>query len=115
MVSFSSDICRLLQLCEEEDDATSALADGTVPKPEPDAQGHQVGANVLFQEVGFLFVRTIIYAICFINIFVVLHKFGLGFPILPYVAYYTLKGLNAYNLRVLKIEASLPMDIRMKE
>ncbi|KAL3851359.1 hypothetical protein ACJIZ3_013241 [Penstemon smallii] len=33
--SFSSEICRLLQLCEEEDDATSALA---VPKPDPDAQ-----------------------------------------------------------------------------
>ncbi|KAJ9690549.1 hypothetical protein PVL29_012944 [Vitis rotundifolia] len=48
--SFSSDICRLLQLCEEEDDATSALADGAVPKPEPDAQGHQIGASVLFQE-----------------------------------------------------------------
>ncbi|KAI3466709.1 hypothetical protein Pfo_023372 [Paulownia fortunei] len=31
---FSSEICRLLQLCEEEDDATSALA---APKPEPDA------------------------------------------------------------------------------
>lgn len=31
--SFSSEICRLLQLCEEEDDATSALA---APKPEPD-------------------------------------------------------------------------------
>ncbi|KAL2484073.1 Transcription factor VOZ1 [Forsythia ovata] len=33
--SFSSEICRLLQLCEEEDDATSALA---APKPEPDVQ-----------------------------------------------------------------------------
>ncbi|KAL8507062.1 hypothetical protein ACS0TY_017809 [Phlomoides rotata] len=32
--SFSSEICRLLQLCEEEDDATSALA---APKAEPDA------------------------------------------------------------------------------
>lgn len=34
-LGFSSDICRLLQLCEEEDDATSALA---APKPDPDAQ-----------------------------------------------------------------------------
>ncbi|KAG8365514.1 hypothetical protein BUALT_Bualt18G0112900 [Buddleja alternifolia] len=33
--SFSSEIYRLLHLCEEEDDATSALA---APKPEPDAQ-----------------------------------------------------------------------------
>lgn len=31
--SFSSEICRLLQLYEEEDDATSSLA---APKPEPD-------------------------------------------------------------------------------
>ncbi|KAG8385497.1 hypothetical protein BUALT_Bualt03G0051500 [Buddleja alternifolia] len=34
-LGFSSEICRLLQLCEEEDDATSGLA---APKPEPDAQ-----------------------------------------------------------------------------
>lgn len=34
-LGFSSDIYRLLQLCEEEDDATSALA---APKPDPDAQ-----------------------------------------------------------------------------
>ncbi|XP_042028964.1 transcription factor VOZ1-like isoform X2 [Salvia splendens] len=34
-LDFSSDICRLLQLCEEEDDATSVLA---APKPDPDAQ-----------------------------------------------------------------------------
>ncbi|KAK6149959.1 hypothetical protein DH2020_017484 [Rehmannia glutinosa] len=34
-VGFSSEICRLLQLCEEEDDATSGLA---APKPDPDAQ-----------------------------------------------------------------------------
>ncbi|KAL3519888.1 hypothetical protein ACH5RR_018037 [Cinchona calisaya] len=33
--SFSSDIYRLLQVCEEEDDATSALAE---PKTEPDSQ-----------------------------------------------------------------------------
>ncbi|KAM7500749.1 hypothetical protein LguiA_025163 [Lonicera macranthoides] len=43
--SFSTDICRLLQLCEEEDDATSALA---APKPEPDAQ--KVSGNAVFQE-----------------------------------------------------------------
>ncbi|KAF2303261.1 hypothetical protein GH714_016112 [Hevea brasiliensis] len=54
--SFSSDIYRLLQLCEEEDDATSALA---APKPEPNDQSLQVGDNVVFQELGdleFLFV-----------------------------------------------------------
>ncbi|KAL7212984.1 hypothetical protein ACSBR2_015646 [Camellia fascicularis] len=43
--SFSSDIYRLLQLCEEEDDATSALA---APKPEPDAP--KVGDSTRFQE-----------------------------------------------------------------
>uniref|UniRef100_A0A2P2K0S1 Transcription factor VOZ1 n=1 Tax=Rhizophora mucronata TaxID=61149 RepID=A0A2P2K0S1_RHIMU len=38
--SFSTDICRLLQLCDEEDDATSALA---VPKLEPNDQDfHEV-------------------------------------------------------------------------
>ncbi|TYH71274.1 hypothetical protein ES332_D05G175200v1 [Gossypium tomentosum] len=46
--SFSSDICRLLQLCEEEDDATSVLA---APKPEPDDQNLQVGDTAAFQEV----------------------------------------------------------------
>lgn len=55
--SFSTDICRLLQLCEEEDDATSALA---APKPEPNDQSLQVGDNVVFhegqQEQGFPFV-----------------------------------------------------------
>lgn len=45
--SFSSDICRLLQLCEEEDDATSPLA---APKPEPNDQSVQVGGDVVFQE-----------------------------------------------------------------
>lgn len=43
--SFSSDICRLLQLCEEDDDATSALA---APKPEPN--GHKIGGGVIFHE-----------------------------------------------------------------
>lgn len=49
--SFSSDICRLLQLCEEEDDATSPLA---APKPEPTDQSFQVGETVVFHEVGFV-------------------------------------------------------------
>ncbi|KAI4296831.1 hypothetical protein L6164_036754 [Bauhinia variegata] len=47
--SFSTDICRLLHLCEEEDDATSKLA---APKPEPNDQIHQslqAGGNVIFQ------------------------------------------------------------------
>ena len=44
--SFSSDIYRLLHLCDEEDDATSGLA---APKPEPDAP--KVGGSAGFQEV----------------------------------------------------------------
>ncbi|GFP97545.1 transcription factor voz1 [Phtheirospermum japonicum] len=36
-LGFSSEICRLLQLCEEEDDATSSLA-APAPKPDPDVQ-----------------------------------------------------------------------------
>lgn len=44
--TFSSDIYRLLHLCEEEDDATSALA---APKPEPDAQ--KVSDSTGFQQV----------------------------------------------------------------
>ncbi|KAL3643476.1 hypothetical protein CASFOL_014291 [Castilleja foliolosa] len=36
-LGFSSEICRLLQLYEEEDDATSSLA-APAPKPDPDAQ-----------------------------------------------------------------------------
>jgi len=50
--SYSTDICRLLQLCEEEDDASSPL---TAPKPEPNDQALQAGGNVIFQEVSFLF------------------------------------------------------------
>ncbi|KAK2393633.1 transcription factor VOZ1 [Trifolium repens] len=46
--SFSTDICRLLQLCEDEDDATSLLA---VPRPEPNYQTMQTDAKVIFQEV----------------------------------------------------------------
>ncbi|GMY37671.1 transcription factor VOZ1 [Fagus crenata] len=45
--SFSSDIYRLLQLCEEEDDATSPLA---APKHEPNDQSVQVREDVVFQE-----------------------------------------------------------------
>lgn len=45
--SYSTDICRLLQLCEEEDDASSPL---TAPKPEPNDQALQAGGNVIFQE-----------------------------------------------------------------
>ncbi|GMP74509.1 hypothetical protein CsSME_00031912 [Camellia sinensis var. sinensis] len=55
--SFSSDIYRLLQLCEEEDDATSALA---APKPEPDAP--KVGDSTRFQE-GFLLSWTTMHMI----------------------------------------------------
>jgi hypothetical protein len=40
-----------LQLCEEEDDATSPLA---APKHEPNDQSVQVREDVVFQEVGFL-------------------------------------------------------------
>ncbi|KAK8484930.1 hypothetical protein V6N11_046304 [Hibiscus sabdariffa] len=47
LVSFSSDICRLLQLCEEEDDATSVLA---APKPEPNDQSLKVGGTATSQE-----------------------------------------------------------------
>ncbi|XP_057499592.1 transcription factor VOZ1-like isoform X1 [Actinidia eriantha] len=43
--SFSSEIYRLLHVCEEEDDATSGLA---APKPEPDAR--KVGDSAGFQE-----------------------------------------------------------------
>ncbi|KAL6198361.1 hypothetical protein ACLB2K_028152 [Fragaria x ananassa] len=45
--SFSSDICRLLQLCEEEDDASSPLA---APKPEPSDQKLDTGESLVFQE-----------------------------------------------------------------
>lgn len=44
--SFSTEIGRLLQLCEEEDDATSGLP---APKPEPDMQ--KVCSNVVLQQV----------------------------------------------------------------
>ncbi|ESW20093.1 hypothetical protein PHAVU_006G180700 [Phaseolus vulgaris] len=45
--SFSTDVYRLLQLCEEEDDATSPLV---APKPEPNDQTMQAGARVIVQE-----------------------------------------------------------------
>lgn len=52
--NLSSDIRRLLQLCEEEDDATSALVAPTNPKPEPDdVHGGLQADNTVFQEVGF--------------------------------------------------------------
>jgi len=41
-----------LQLCEEEDDATSPLV---APKPEPNDQTMQAGARVIVQEVRVLF------------------------------------------------------------
>ncbi|XP_043689467.1 transcription factor VOZ1-like [Telopea speciosissima] len=47
-VSFSSDIFRMLQRFEEEDDATSALAEPA--KPEPNDQTIQAGDNTAFQE-----------------------------------------------------------------
>ncbi|KAG4982285.1 hypothetical protein JHK87_027034 [Glycine soja] len=45
--SFSTDVYRLLQLCEEEDDATSPLV---APKSEPNDQIMQAGAKVIVQE-----------------------------------------------------------------
>ncbi|XP_057948661.1 transcription factor VOZ1 isoform X2 [Malania oleifera] len=48
--SFPSDICRLLQLYEEEDDAISPLKDVAAPKPEPDVQVLQVGDTAIFQQ-----------------------------------------------------------------
>ncbi|GMH15817.1 hypothetical protein Nepgr_017658 [Nepenthes gracilis] len=48
--SFSPDICRLLQLREEEDDALSPFPDLTTPKIEPGVQNFHVGDAVLFQE-----------------------------------------------------------------
>ncbi|XP_077212413.1 transcription factor VOZ1-like [Tasmannia lanceolata] len=50
--NLSLDICRLLQIYEEEDDATSALAAPTNPKPEPEPEVHglQTGDNTVYQE-----------------------------------------------------------------
>ncbi|XP_034701806.1 transcription factor VOZ1-like isoform X1 [Vitis riparia] len=48
--SFSADINRLLQRCEEEDDATSALVEPAALKPEPDVQSLQAGNSMAFQE-----------------------------------------------------------------
>lgn len=47
--SFSPDISRLLQLYDEEDDATSGLA---APKPDPDAQN--TTQNATFHKVNIL-------------------------------------------------------------
>lgn len=54
--NLSADIRRLLQLCDEEDDATSPLTVPTNPKPEPDVHAHQ-GVEVeeaVFHEVDSL-------------------------------------------------------------
>ncbi|XP_043702299.1 transcription factor VOZ1-like [Telopea speciosissima] len=48
--SFSSDICRMLQRCDEEDDATSPLAEPPNPKLEPDDQSLQAIDSRAFQE-----------------------------------------------------------------
>ncbi|KAL8130120.1 hypothetical protein V2J09_019275 [Rumex salicifolius] len=48
--SFSSDIYRLLQLCEEEDDAISPLGQLTAPKPEPVIQMYQSGESFISKE-----------------------------------------------------------------
>ncbi|GAB2301195.1 Transcription factor voz1 [Dionaea muscipula] len=50
--SFSSDIYRLLQLCEEEDDATSPYPGLTAPKQEPEIHNFQSGNTAIFQEGG---------------------------------------------------------------
>lgn len=47
MGSFSPDVSRLLQLCDEEDDATSGLA---ALKPDPD--GRKAGENAAFHDVS---------------------------------------------------------------
>ncbi|PNX92655.1 transcription factor VOZ1-like protein [Trifolium pratense] len=52
--SFSTDICRLLQLCEDEDDATSLLV---VPRPEPNDQTMQTDADAKAQNVHFWIVQ----------------------------------------------------------
>ncbi|KAK9286039.1 hypothetical protein L1049_025242 [Liquidambar formosana] len=52
--SFSADIDHLLQRCEEEDDATSALAEPPAMKHEPDVQSLHVGNSTIFQEDYFL-------------------------------------------------------------
>ena len=45
--SFSTDICRLLQLCDDEDDVTSPSA---APKPEPRDPSLQPQGDMIFQE-----------------------------------------------------------------
>ena len=51
---FPNDIDRLLQLGDEQDDATSPLAGFAEMKPQPDVQGHP-GTMMAFQEVSFSF------------------------------------------------------------
>ncbi|KAL9269874.1 Transcription factor VOZ1-like protein [Drosera capensis] len=48
--SFSSDICRLLQLCEEDDDATSSYLGIAAPKQEPGIEFFEAGNADVFQE-----------------------------------------------------------------
>ncbi|XP_074272287.1 transcription factor VOZ1 [Silene latifolia] len=47
--TFSTDIYRLLHLCDEEDDATSPF-ELSAPKPEPDIQNFQSGRAIVIQE-----------------------------------------------------------------
>ncbi|XP_065875552.1 transcription factor VOZ1-like [Euphorbia lathyris] len=46
--TFSGEIVRLLQLCDEEDDATSALAEQPVAKPEPNVQSLSIDDYATF-------------------------------------------------------------------
>ena len=55
LVSFSPDISRLLQLYDEEDDATSGLA---APKPDPDAQN--ATQDIAFHKVNIYILLVII-------------------------------------------------------
>ncbi|XP_057955316.1 transcription factor VOZ1-like isoform X3 [Malania oleifera] len=52
--SFSADIGRLLERYDEEDDATSALAEPAALKPEPEAKGTNAGNSTFFQEDYFM-------------------------------------------------------------
>lgn len=51
---FSPDIDHLLQRCDEEDDATSVLAEPPAMKHEPDVQSLQAGDSTTFQEAYFM-------------------------------------------------------------
>lgn len=56
MDPFSPDISRLLQLYDEEDDATSGLA---APKPDPDA--HKASENAVFHEVSIYCMLLVVF------------------------------------------------------